>query len=79
MLLEVLGGAWAWLWGAGGTDWVGGCGRDGADPELEIGMELDWRALADAEEEDDEDEDEAEDAEGGVCGVLEEEPEPEEE
>lgn len=74
----VLGAGWECVCG-GGTDWVGGCCREDADAEVELGMEFDWRALADAEEEDDEEDDEAEDAEGGVWGVLEDDPEPEEE
>lgn len=75
----MLGAGWECVCG-GGTDWVGGCCREVAGAEVELGIELDWRALADAEEDDDDEEDEdAEEADGGVWGVLEEDPEPEEE
>ena len=46
---------------------MGGCWRDGAEVELEVGMEFEGRApVAEEEEDDDEEVDEADDAEGGV-------------
>lgn len=54
---------WVCVCGGGCWDWaLGGCCLEGADVELDVGMELEGRA---AEEEDEEEED-AEEADGGV-------------
>lgn len=79
--LEEVGTGWGCVCGGGGgADWVGGCWREGAEVELEVAMELEGRAPgAEEEEEDDDEEDEAEEADGGVWGVRDEEPDPEDE
>lgn len=41
MELEELWGGWECDWGGGGTVWVGGCCREDAEADVEVGMELD--------------------------------------